>query len=43
MYLGDGAGGDAVAPGAGGERLAQLLAGLDAELARRSPIRRQAA
>ena len=49
MYLGDGAEGGAVAPvppvppGAGGERLARLLAGLDAELARRSPIRRRAA
>jgi hypothetical protein len=43
MYLGDGMEGGAVAPGAGGERLAHLMAGLDAELARLSPIRRQAA
>lgn len=44
-YLGDGADGIApsVAQGQGGGRLARLLAGLDAELARRSPIRRQAA
>jgi hypothetical protein len=42
-YLDDGTDGSALAPGAGGEQLARLLAGLDAELARRSPIKRQAA
>jgi hypothetical protein len=44
-YLGDGSGegGKAAGRGEGAARLVRLLAGLDNELSRRSPIRRRAA